>query len=690
MISSILRYSALRRTLPLVLAAVAPAALAQAKFIEPTHEELAMTSLPGYPGVAAVVLNKEQITKDDLHADIHYERIKILTEDGKKYANVELPYVTTTNDSDYGANDKTVDTIEGRTIHPDGTVIPFTGKPYLKLLDKEKGLKIQAKVFTLPDVTVGSIVEYRYETRISDNLVDAPDWLIQGPLYVKSAHYLWYPTSQEITNEKYGPINSISWFPILPPGAKIESHDIPGVAQNGSASQKTFELTIKDVPPEPEEEYMPPTASYTYGVYFNFSPFHGFDDYWKAMGKDWSHGVNSFANPNGAIREAVQQMTGGATTPEQKLRAIYAAVMKVENTDFTRQHEAREDKANGLAKAKDAADVLHNERGNSEQITELFVALARAAGLSADLMLVPDRTHHIFVPNWMNFSQFDDTIAIVNVDGKEVFFDPGSRFCSFGHLAWEHTFVRGLRQKDNATVFGDTPGDPYMANKTGRVANLNIDGSFHVSGKIDVTFTGSPALRWRQIALRGDDESLKHQLRTSLEEILPHTVEVKDVTVENLADYEQPLKVTYEVAGTVGTVTGKRLMIPADIFLANEHATFPHEKRDQAVYFHYTQYVQDALRINFPPTLSIEATPDPVKFDLPQLAAYTMSVATTPTSFTTRRNFAFNTVVFYPKEYPQLRSFYSQFESNDQQPVILKSAAPVATAASSSPAPGAN
>ena len=55
-------------------------------FVKPTAEELAMTSLPGYPGAAAVVLYREEITKDDMHVVLHYDRIKILTEDGKKYA----------------------------------------------------------------------------------------------------------------------------------------------------------------------------------------------------------------------------------------------------------------------------------------------------------------------------------------------------------------------------------------------------------------------------------------------------------------------------------------------------------------------------------------------------------------------------------------------------------------------------
>jgi hypothetical protein len=162
----------------MALVAGGTAAGGQSSFTQPTPEELAMTSLQGYPGAAAVVLYRDEITKDDLHVVYHYERIKILTKDGEKYANVELPYVSTTEDSDYGANDKTLGEIAGRTIHADGKVIPFTGKPYLKVIENDKGVKYQEKVFTLPDVEVGSIVEYRYATRIADNMVESPQWII--------------------------------------------------------------------------------------------------------------------------------------------------------------------------------------------------------------------------------------------------------------------------------------------------------------------------------------------------------------------------------------------------------------------------------------------------------------------------------------------------------------------------------
>ena len=87
--------------------------------------------------------------------------------------------------------------------------------------------------------------------------------------------------------------------------------------------------------------------------------------------------------------------------------------------------------------------------------------------------------------------KFDALIAVVNIDGKEVFFDPGERYCPYGQLAWEHTFVQGLRQTDNGTGFAMTPGDNYTANKTSRVANLNMDAHGNLTGTINLTYHGS-------------------------------------------------------------------------------------------------------------------------------------------------------------------------------------------------------
>lgn len=649
-------------------------------FIKPTPEELSMTSLPGYPGAPAVILYKEEITKDDLHSMQSYYRIKILTEEGKKYANVELGYVSSSGWEVGVADDKTLEDISGRTIHPDGTIIPFTGKPYLKVLEKAGGIKVQEKVFTLPDVEVGSIIEYRYATRINDYVFEPPTWLIQDDLYVKQAHFVWWPTAHRMVDEDEKEITTISWFPILPDGAKIENHEMVGGGQNG-IPLRTYELSVKDVPPRIKEEYMPPISSFSYRVRFSFTPYRTQQEYWTAVGKHWSKTVNNFASANDALRDATNKAVAGAITPEDKLHKIYATVMTLENTRFTRERDKREDAVAGARKVSNASDVLALGRGTPKELTYLFIAMARVAGFQAYAMYVPDRSEEIFTPYWMSMQQFDDVIAVVNLDGKERFFDPGSRYCPFGQLAWQHTLVQGLRQTDSGTSFANTVGDAYKINHTSRVANLTMGADGQITGKVNLIFTGAPAVGWRQTALRGDSEGLRKELRESAEAMLPKTLEVDVDQIKNVDDYEKPLEVVYKVKGTIGNSIGKRMLVPGDVFLANESATFPHDKRESAVYFHYPQYLQDAVRVNFPSGLSVEAVPTSAKYSISNFGLYGIQYETTPTSVTSRRDFAFAEVIILPQDYGNLRSFYSQLESKDQESIVLK-AAPIQSAGS--------
>src|ERR1700753_3279753 len=173
------------RSLSLISALLLSVPLARAQWAPPTSEELSMTSQPQVPGAAAVYLFRQEMTDDKLHMYSIYTRLKVLTERGKEYANVELQFAKGREGMGF-----TVDNIEGRTIHPDGTIIPFTGKPYEKLIEKPQGGQVMAKVFTMPDVEVGSIIEYRYKLRYDDHIYRAPDWSAQSSFWTGKGHHI--------------------------------------------------------------------------------------------------------------------------------------------------------------------------------------------------------------------------------------------------------------------------------------------------------------------------------------------------------------------------------------------------------------------------------------------------------------------------------------------------------------------
>ena len=646
----------------------APPALAHAdQWTTPTPDELSMTSQSQVPGASAVYLLQEQLTDDRLHMFSTYERIKVLNEGGKRYGNIELTYPSG------GPAGMNIDSIAGRTIHPDGTIIPFTGKPYEKLIEKDRDHTYKAKVFSMPDVQVGSIIEYRYVLRFDDNHLLPPQWYVQGKLFKRRAHYTWKPTNADliITNARGQVSNGIAWTPVLPPGAKVVETRIP-TATIGGSSQLVLDLMMQDVLPEPEEDFMPPISSFTYRVLFYYSAYRTQEDFWKNEAKFWSKDQDKFIGPGPVVGAAVRELTLPADTDVQKLRKIYAAVQKLENSRYTREHSSAEDKSEGLGEIKTTDDIWLRKRGYEDQLAQLFIAMARAAGMKAYDMKVTNRDRALFFPAFLSLSQLNDDIVIVNVGGKEVYFDPGSPFCPYGRLAWKHSMAGGIRQTEGSATIATTPAENYTESSVQRVANLTMNSQGLMTGTVKMSYSGAPAMNWRQISLEGDEESFKHALRASMENMLPRSLEIRVGNITNTSDPDKPLQVDFLVKGEIGSATGKRIILPGELFEANSKPTFPHEKREVGVYFDYGRITQDAIRINFPKDFAVESIPTPSKIQFEKAALYSLTTESTPTSVTVRRLYAMGDAYFKPEQYPELRTFYSGMEAKDQQSVVLK------------------
>ena len=653
--------------LVITLLFAAPTLRAQ-QWIAPTPEELSMTSIPEVPGAPAVYLFKEETADDALHAQSFYVRLKVLTEGGKEYANVELPYYV-------GVAGAKIDDIAGRTIQPNGTIVPFTGKPYEKIVQKGvnngQDYKVKVKVFSLPAVEIGSIIEYRYSLRTDDHYFNHPDWIIQTALYTRKAHYMWRPTDLMLTSEDGKQVSStVAWTPILPPGAEVKQTAVQ-IKRGYDGGSLQLDLNVHDIPPVPKEAFMPPMQSLSYKVLFYYTSYKTAKDYWNAQGKQWSRARDKFIGPGSGVTEETRTLTAGVDSPEQKLRKIYADVMTFENTDFTREHDASEEKATGLKDMKSTDDVLARKRGNGDQLTELFVAMARAAGMKAYVMGVADRNRRFFIPGYLSLNQLDDLVAIVNVGGKEMYFDPGQRYCSFGRLTWRHALVGGLAQTDGLPQIISTPGPTYQDAHIKRVADLKLDERGVATGSVTLEYTGDSALVWRHDALRGDETSVRAALRRHLEQELPGGLEIRVETIDNLAQSELPLKVTYFVQGSVGSPTGKRLLVPANLFETNAKPRFPEPKRDLPIDMHYPSYIQDAVRLTLPDSLSIESVPVGTQAAISGTAAFSTKSETKPHSITLYRNFTMGRSLFESTAYDQLRGFYGKVEAGDQETLVL-------------------
>ncbi|MGB0063191.1 MAG: DUF3857 and transglutaminase domain-containing protein [Terracidiphilus sp.] len=651
-----------------------PAVPARAQFQPPTPEELQMMSDPKAPGADAVYLYLEELDNDTLHYESHYARIKVLTEKGKEMATVELPYLQ----SYWKVTD-----IKGRTIHPDGTIVPLAGKPDDLLSEKVGDEQIKRKVFTLPSVDVGSILEYRYTISYGDNCdqLDGtcffvpPNWPIQQPHFIHKAHFVFTPIP---TLSPSGASASFTFMGFLADrhgrvatGIAYAQHLPQGEAVKRGMTAYTVDLT--DVPPIPDEEWMPPISSVLFHVNFYYTYVHDLKQFWIDDGNLWSTDVDKFAEPSKAIQNAVNGLVAPGDSDVDKAKKLYAAVQALDNTDYSRQKTHSEMRALGIKEAKHAEDTWAQKSGSSEDIAMLYLAMLRAAGLNAVAVKVVDRDRAIFDPTFLNLEQLDTTLVAFTTGGKQMVLDPGEKMCPFGTVNWRHSGVEGLSQGDKAIMLSTTPELAYNDNIVSRTADLTLDAHGSVTGSIQIIMTGQKSLEWRQAALRNDESEVKKQFDRELEAIVPEGVEAH---IDHFLGLDQPgqnLMAMVNVNGTMGTATAKRLLLPGLFFETRTGAPFAKEDtRLEPVDMRYAERVNDDVIYHFPAGMTVEGAPQDASVPWQGHAVFILKSKPGSDQIEIQSTLARAFSQAKPEEYQDLRGFYQKVAAAEQAQLVLK------------------
>src|SRR5215467_1838630 len=240
-----------------------------------SKEELELKDNSLEPGAPAMVLYREVQTDNNKSLDTHYTRIKIFNERGKKYADVEIPYLE---------NRTEVENIQARTVAPDGQSTAFDGRVFDKVVVKTRRFRINVKAFTLPNVQAGSILEYSYSVHWHSDFPDvikhpanyfipgsiaypAAHWDVERELFVRRAHFVLHPLSH------HAPIQ-----------ARLLR--LPKVTEPLQQADGTLQMNLENIRGIHEEEHSPPEEALTGEVYlFYVAGYYSIESYWATLAR---------------------------------------------------------------------------------------------------------------------------------------------------------------------------------------------------------------------------------------------------------------------------------------------------------------------------------------------------------------------------------------------------------------------
>lgn len=615
-------------------------------------DELKMTSEPKAPGAPAIILFRE-VDRDDrgrtAHEDVYF-RIKILTEEGRKYADIEIPFYKQEGD---------VVNIHARTIEPDGTIVNFSGKAFNKEIVKARGVKYLAKTFTLPDVRVGSILEYYYTTDLSENFIFDSHWILSNELFTASAKFSLKPYTSDYTRW------SVRWrWNHLPAGTSPPVEGPDHVISMETSNVAAFHT----------EDYMPPENEVKSRVDFIYTddiPERDPDKFWKKVGKKRNDQLENFIGKRKAMEGAVASIVSASDTPDVKLQKIYTRVQQIRNTSYEVEKTEQEQKREKEKSPDNVEDIWKKQYGNGQQLTWLFLALARAGGFDASGMWLADRQNYFFFPQAMDAQRLDANVVVVKINGKDVFFDPGAAFTPFGMLPWVETGVRGLKLDKDGGTWLDTSLPAATDSAVRRKAELKLSDTGDLEGKLEVTYSGLEAWQRRVSERLADEAERRKFLEDELKEAIPVACEVE---LTNQPDWKSSspfitAEFSMKVPGWV-SAAGRRALFPVGLFSAPEKHLFDHAERVHPVYFEFPFQRADDISIDLPLGWQIATVPQPQRLDAKAII-YNLNATNDKGTLHVNRTLNVDILLLPAESYPNLRKIFQIVRTGDEQQVIL-------------------
>ena len=270
-------------------------------------EDAAMKDCSREPGAPAVILYRAEATDADKRTTTVFKRLKILTAAGRDRSSIEIPFV---------AGYSEVVEIEARVVPPQGPARLFDGEIFERTDLRRGRLRLAAKTFALPNIEVGSIIDYRYKIvhgrsgrsakrlnalideltasedrpeeggvkdRKSPRAIPAWRWTVQEDLFTKHLK-LSYTNMMAGISALLGAGGRLAWAsvgmelgkPFITFGsAFMELHNIPSFAAEDSMIPEAV-------------------ARMSVDLFFIDHEIASGAEYWQLEGRDWQKGVEEF------------------------------------------------------------------------------------------------------------------------------------------------------------------------------------------------------------------------------------------------------------------------------------------------------------------------------------------------------------------------------------------------------------
>jgi hypothetical protein len=619
-------------------------------FGQVNFDDLKMTVYPADSSAEAVVLSdlgKASITKNDSRGYyVYYERhvrIKILKKSAFDRATVTIPFHRVRVDLHEEISD-----IEGMTHNQlaDGSIkVDKLAKD--AIFEERRTEERYVKRFTLPNVRVGSVIEFRY-TLSSDFVFELREWNFQRDIPVRWSQY---------------DLNLIPGFEYRILFQGYESLVIDKNQQSGSDIQ--YRWAMKDLVALQEEDFMATPDNYRAKVWFELirttlptqvGP-QNFAKKWEDLDK-FLLSYDKFGlalNRTSFLKEIASVLKSQSSDTLKQITAAYQYIHQAMTWNGQRSILTR----NSLKNAFDA------KTGNTAELNLMLVGLLREMDLEAYPVILSTKQNGTLSKDYPLLSRFDYVVAVVILAGKDLLLDVCEPDLRAGVLPVRCLNGDGrLIHIRRARWIPLTPVEKRR--ETGQFL-LKMTREGQLDGTISITHTGYAAAESRQRLRAVSLEKFGEEFKSRNPDWQWSKLEV-----QNADSIYLPLSIRGNVtlAEGVSRIQNRLFLRPLPIFMQNP---FKSPERRFPVDMGVPVEKSFAATYMLPEGYTVEELPKNIALVLPGNAGrFTFMAQQEQGKLQVASRLSFNKAVFSPEEYGALREFYNQVIAKHAEQVVLK------------------
>jgi len=571
-------------------------------------------------------------------------RIKILNKKGMDHASVHIRYLTDVNIED-------IKGLSAQTINLDASGNIVYNKVEKDAIYRKKINKRYSElIFTFPNVSPGSVIEYKYKDDAS-GLNAVKNWYFQKSIPVALSRYILdFPDELKISAVPKG-------------GLRID------VADGSKPQHYTKTFTMQNVPAlrdEPfiscDEDYLQQVTPMMIALDLPGIPRRNLVRSWPSIIKDIMEDEDFGLQLKKNIPRTsdLDALLANQKDAYQKMTIIHHYVKT--NMEWNGSY--------GIWALDGVKSAWKDKKGTSGEINLILVNLLKDAGLEVRPVLVSTRSNGRVNTSMAGYDQFDKVMAHVTINEKVYVLDATDKYTPSYLIPYDILSTEGLLiEKIETFQWGwRTLWNPEQAFENNTYINADIDDKGTMSGVANIT-SKDYSRYIRMAKLKEGPEKFKEAWLNQNKQ----DIKIDSLVFTNEATDTLPLVQDLKFEKKINA-SGDFNYFSVNLFSGLDKNPFIADERFSDIFYGANQRYSIVGNFSIPENCQFETLPKNIKMIMPDTSiVFTRKLSASGNTLSTQVILEFKAPYYLNQDYDYFKEFYKKmFDFLNEQVVFKK------------------